>query len=624
MNYSFIVHANFYKAILWFGIIIALLIATLCALAKTPANKPPLEYTARKTESILIKDFRVTLKMGAESYLFCQKITNFLRQNGAKETDSAEINIAIVIAREYDIVYEPLSWLEISEVDWLSLGDDGYILGGVVMRKPTLIFLAKNTRGASYAFEKLRSLAQKVKGGVMFPLGLVMEQPRFQIRGVVEGFYGQPWSDEQRLRMFAFFRDCRFNLYIYAPKEDEFHRKKWRLKYPGDKMASMSKLITAAQENQLDFCFAVSPGNSIKYSSKEDCDKLVLKYLDFQKLGVHWFGLFLDDIPKRIKYSTDRKRFNSLAEAQAYLANNLYTTLLQYDKRVKFLFCPTEYRGITPSEYVKILGEKLQPDIMVMWTGRKVCSPSIMSQDAQAFGKAIRRKPFIWDNYPVNDYKRQRLFLGAVRARSNDLHNYVSGFVANPMNESEASKIPLLTIADYLWDASNYNPESSWESALKKVAGDRAYPAFRTFAGQSQSSFIQKTESPKLARSIKVFWEGVGKNGYSQAAATLRKQFQEFALIQQQLSQTLDNPYLIRDITPYLEKLSYYGEIGIASLELMDAKLAGETNEKILSLKRKLDKLKRARSKNKHEICGKLIDDFVNSVISFKRRKKDD
>jgi len=479
--------------------------------------------------------------------------------------------------------------------------------------------LAKNARGASYAFEKLKSLAQKVKDGVVLPLGLMVEQPCFQIRGVVEGFYGQPWSDKQRLEMLAFFRNCKFNLYIYAPKEDQFHRRKWRQKYPEDKMASMFKLITTAQENQLDFCFAVSPGNSIKYSSKEDFDKLVLKYLDFQRLGVHWFGLFLDDIPKRIKYQTDRNFFNSLAEAQAYLTNNLYKNLLQYDKRVKFLFCPTEYRGTSPSEYVKILGEKLLPDIMVMWTGRKVCSPSITPQDAQAFGKAIRRKPFIWDNYPVNDYNRQRLFLGAVRNRSHDLHHYVAGFVANPMNESEASKIPLLTIADYLWDASSYNPETSWESALKKIAGDKAYPALRTFAQQSQSSFIQKTESPKLARLIKVFWTNVGGSRHLHAATNLREQFQEFALLKQQLSQTLDNPHLIRDISPYLEKLSCYGEIGIASLDVMDAKLAGEPYEKRLSLERKLDRLRRECSKNKHEICGKLIGDFVNSVMSFNK-----
>jgi len=385
-------------------------------------------------------------------------------------------------------------------------------------------------------------------------------------------------------------------------------------------MALMRDLIVTAQENHIEFCFALSPGNSIKYSSKEDFDKLLSKYLEFHRLGVPWFGLFLDDIPKRIKYQTDRKFFKgSLAESQSYLANNLYKAILQYDHEAKFLFCPTEYRGVSPSEYVSILGEKLHPDIKIMWTGRKVCSPLITPQDAQAFGKAIRRKPFIWDNYPVNDYKRQRLFLGPIRNRSRDVHGYVAGFVANPMNESEASKIPLLTIADYLWDALNYTPESSWESALENIAGDKAYPALRTFARQSQSSFLQGEESPELANLIKVFWQNVRKSRYLQASTTLRGEFQEFTLLKQKLLQNLDNPYLMRDITPYLEKLSCYGKIGITSLDIVDAKLADEPNEKILSLERELDRLKREFSKSKHEICGKLIEDFAKKVVTFKK-----
>lgn len=611
---------NFYKIASGFGIIFATLITILYALENTPGDNPSRGDATSNADAILVKDFRITLKMGAESHVFGKKIANFLAKNGVRKTNNAKTDIVVVIAPEYEIVYEPLSWLQISKVDWISLGGDGYILGGIIIRQPTLIFLAKNLRGASYAFEKLKRLAQKVEGGIVLPLGLTLAKPSFQIRGVIEGFYGQPWSHRQRLRMLAFLRDCKFNLYIYAPKNDQFHRRKWRQKYPVDKMASMRELIKTAQESHIDFCFAVSPGNSIKYSSKEDFDKLLAKYLEFQRLGVHWFGLFLDDIPKRIKYQTDRTFFHgSLAEAQAYLANNLYEAILQYDKRTKFLFCPTEYRGTSPSEYVNILGAKLHPEIMVMWTGRKVCSPSITPQDAQAFGKAIRRKPFIWDNYPVNDYNRQRLFLGPIRNRSHDLYNHVAGFVVNPMNESEASKIPLLTVADYLWDAANYPPQTSWESALKKIAGERAYPSLRTFAEQSQSSFMQKTESPELVHLIKAFWQNVGESGYSQAATTLRDQFQEFALLKGQLSQTLDNPPLMQDIIPYLDKLSCYGEIGIVCLDIMDAKLTDEPNEKMLSLQRKLERLQRVCSKNQHEMCGPLMEDFVKRVMNFKK-----
>jgi len=46
----------------------------------------------------------------------------------------------------------------------------------------------------------------------------------FRRRGIVEGFFGPPWSIEQRCAMFEFGAKHAMNTYLYAPKDDPYHR----------------------------------------------------------------------------------------------------------------------------------------------------------------------------------------------------------------------------------------------------------------------------------------------------------------------------------------------------------------------------------------------------------------
>ena len=46
------------------------------------------------------------------------------------------------------------------------------------------------------------------------------------LRGVVEGFYGTPWTFDDRSDIIEFCRQSNLNAYIYAPKDDPYHRDK--------------------------------------------------------------------------------------------------------------------------------------------------------------------------------------------------------------------------------------------------------------------------------------------------------------------------------------------------------------------------------------------------------------
>ena len=67
--------------------------------------------------------------------------------------------------------------------------------------------------------------------------------------GVLEGFYGEPWSWGQRADYAGFLKKQGFSFYIYAPKADGYLRKKWREPFPKvleEKLAKLSGQCHAA------------------------------------------------------------------------------------------------------------------------------------------------------------------------------------------------------------------------------------------------------------------------------------------------------------------------------------------------------------------------------------------
>ena len=128
----------------------------------------------------------------------------------------------------------------------------------------------------------------------LFAASFVSAQP-IPVRGVIEGFYGQPWSHSQRLRFFSFCQQHSLNAYIYAPKDDPYHRAKWREHYPSDQLNHLRELIHAANRNGVTFIFAVSPGLDINYSAL-DVNAMLTKLNSVYDLGCRQFAIFFDDI----------------------------------------------------------------------------------------------------------------------------------------------------------------------------------------------------------------------------------------------------------------------------------------------------------------------------------------
>jgi len=291
--------------------------------------------------------------------------------------------------------------------------------------------------------------------------------------GIVEGFYGKPWSRPARKRFIDFMKTAGFRTYIYAPKDDPFHRERWREPYPEREARYLKSLVDICEKKGIEFCWALSPGLSIRYSSNSETEKLLDKFKWIADAGAGTYALFLDDIPPNLQHPEDTGKWKSLAAAHVDFTNRLRDRVKKEIGNARFWFCPTEYIGTRPTPYLTTIGEGMHPGIGVFWTGPLVVSPRITGDDARAIGFILKRKPLLWDNFPVNDYNPDKLNLGPVRAREDTLPELLSGYFANPMNQAAASCPPLLTVAEYLRDPAGYDPDEAWLSATAAPWGDR-------------------------------------------------------------------------------------------------------------------------------------------------------
>ncbi|CAM9998737.1 unnamed protein product [Lampetra fluviatilis] len=269
--------------------------------------------------------------------------------------------------------------------------------------------------------------------------------------GVVEGFYGRPWTMEQRKNLFKRMQRWGLNTYMYAPKDDSKHRMFWREMYSVEEADQLMSLIAAAREHDVEFVYAISPGLDMSFSNPKEVVTLKRKLEQVSQFGCRGFALLFDDIDQNM-CPADKEVFTSFAYAQVSVTNEVYQHL---GEPASFMFCPTEYCGSlcypnpAQSPYLQTVGEKLLPNIDVLWTGPKVVSKDISLESVEEVSKVLKRRPVIWDNIHANDYDQKRLFLGPFKGRSSELIPRLNGVLTNPNCEFEANFVAVHTLATW-------------------------------------------------------------------------------------------------------------------------------------------------------------------------------
>lgn len=428
-----------------------------------------------------------------------------------------------------------------------------------------LVLAGNDERGTYYA---LQTLAQLLKENQLTETEIT-DYPTIRFRGVVEGFYGTPWSQEARLSQLRFYGQNKLNTYIYGPKDDPYHSSpNWRLPYPEKEAQQLAELVATAHENEVDFVWAIHPGQDIKWN-QEDRDQLMDKFERMYQLGVRSFAVFFDDISGE----------GTNAERQAELLNYLDNQFVKVKKDVTpLIMCPTEYNKswANPAKgYLPTLGEKLNPSVQIMWTGDRVVS-DITTEGTAWINKLIRRPAYIWWNFPVSDYVRDHLLMGAVYGNDTETTEQMSGFVSNPMEHAEASKIAIYCVADYAWNPKKYNYQQSWENAICALL-PQASEALQTFATHSSDlgkngHGYRREESTAIQPIVDRFVQGMNQGAYSESDfATLQEEFAKIKESADILLVNKENEALIQEMTPWLHQFKLVGETGSEVLALLKA-----------------------------------------------------
>jgi hyaluronoglucosaminidase len=265
------------------------------------------------------------------------------------------------------------------------------------------------------------------------------------LTGIVEGYYGREWSWDDRRFYADFLLQQGLNSYLYCPKGDSRLRKSWQQDWTAEVRRELAELAGHYRARQLNWGVGLSPYELYRDYSASNRQKLRDKVAQIDQLGGNLLAVLFDDMPGDCP---------ELAQRQAQIVQDIQS----WSEAEQLLVCPTYYShdpvlerffGPRPPNYWEQLGAGLPADVAVLWTGDKVCSPSINRRDLGPIAKLLGRPLALWDNYPVNDGEQasQFLHLQPLPGREEGLSACLAGHFCNPMNQAQLSRYPLSGLA---------------------------------------------------------------------------------------------------------------------------------------------------------------------------------
>jgi hypothetical protein len=287
--------------------------------------------------------------------------------------------------------------------------------------------------------------------------------------GLIEGFYGTPWSFEARADTIARLAPQGYGFYIYAPKSDAFLRRRWSDAHPDEMAQDLRQLSRVCREQGVRFGIGLSPFELYWNFDRHGGDMLRHKIELLDDIGIDDLAILFDDM---------RGDLPALARAQV----DVIDFAAAHTEATRIIVAPTYYAddpkldrlyGQRPENYLQDLGRMLDPAVEVFWTGPEVCSREFTPGHLARVGEQLHRKPFVWDNYPVNDGPRmsQHLHLRAFTGRPAAIGGHVAGHAVNPASQPTLSLIPALTLAASYTLGESYDYRRAFEHAATEVLG---------------------------------------------------------------------------------------------------------------------------------------------------------
>ena len=287
--------------------------------------------------------------------------------------------------------------------------------------------------------------------------------------GIIEGYYGRPWSWEERADTARFLAPHGYSFYLYAPKADPYLRKRWREDHPAETVEGLHGLRRACDDADVRFGVGLSPYEIFRDFGDDVRADLARKLDLLDDIGIRDLALLFDDM---------RGDAPDLAARQLEIAG----WVGERTSADRLLVCPTYYTddpvldrvfGDRPPGYLEELGAGLDAAVEVFWTGPEVVSREISVGHVERVAEALGRKPFLWDNYPVNDGERMSRYLHVrgFTGRPAELADAVAGHGINPALQPTLTRVPALTLVESYQRGADYDYAAALARSAREVLG---------------------------------------------------------------------------------------------------------------------------------------------------------
>lgn len=347
-----------------------------------------------------------------------------------------------------------------------------------------IVILGKNTDAAYYGVSTLKRIFEQLDGKSIRNLK-IEDYAEIEFRGFIEGYYGNPWSHEDRMDLMKYGGEIKMNQYVYAPKDDPMHNAQWRTLYDEEGLKRVAELAKAGNESKCFFVYALHPfQNDPLTAANYDSSLEILKqkFAQVIEAGVRQIAILEDDASANGRWTAD-----TLVKLLNDMTDWLIEKKKEYpDLKTDVLFCPgwmayaNAMTDVNNDDVIKIkaIHEGVYDSVRIIMTGGRVWG-KVSNEFADNFYNRTNetskpgRYPYLWMNWPCNDNTHNSLIMGG--------HNYMlqkgvdgkkyQGVILNPMQDSEPSKVGIFTAADYCWNIWQTDEEGdqAWEDSFKYI-----------------------------------------------------------------------------------------------------------------------------------------------------------
>ena len=452
-----------------------------------------------------------------------------------------------------------------------------------------IVILGNDEGSEYYAFATLEQMFEQAGGNPI--RHITFEDYSYtQYRGIVEGFYGHPYSVENRISLFEFCKRFKLNVFVYGPKSDPYHLGNWRDDYPTSlteqqrffgmiTQDDLKAMTQAAKACHVDFIWAAHPGlqQGINFNDKtlmdQGIDALMTKFDHLHSLGVRGFGVFIDDMS-----------YTPNGDMQVYLANQTQKRLRERfatddpdDEIAPLFFVPTAYALNYGGSYTLYDLKNVDSEVVIAFTGYD-CFSNIRASSIDDMAGRVGRNPVMWWNNPVNDDHDERIYMRELTTHWTIENaggiSTLNGLILNPMNQAQASKVALFGAADYSWNPDDFDVRQNWEAVFARLAqpGDtETAEALKCFARFSNTL----VEDDEVIALYDGFMENFGGETFPAESTQLRSELENLKQACTHIeslknSELRDYRLMYEDIRCWNAKLKTISTIALDALDMLE------------------------------------------------------